>query len=229
MQRMTPGSIRAICFDLDNTLWDVGPVLMRAEGILADWLRSRYPRIPERFTTEAMMELRAQLLRAEPHKAHDLTYLRRETLARMAAAVGYEHASVARGVPYSDVVPALERLGAHFRLASLSNGNADLTCIGLAHHFEARLHAAELGCAKPDPRAYKALADALTLEPAQILFVGDEPDADVRGPKAAGMRTAWVNRAGAEWPAEFSRADLVVPDLAVLATLLIDGPSEARS
>jgi FMN hydrolase / 5-amino-6-(5-phospho-D-ribitylamino)uracil phosphatase len=231
MRRMTLGTVRAICFDLDNTLWDVGPVLMRAERILADWLRSRYPRIPERFTTEAMMELREQLLRAEPHQSHDLTYLRRETLARMAAAVGYDrdiaheafatwHAARNQCSPYADVVPSLERLKTRFRLATLSNGNADLECIGLAHHFEVRLHAAELGCAKPDPRTYEALAEALTLAPAEILFVGDEPHADVCGPRAAGMRTAWVNRAGIEWPAELPAADLAVTDLDELSIAL---------
>ena len=37
---MPLGAVSAICFDLDNTLWDVEPVLMRAERILADWLEA---------------------------------------------------------------------------------------------------------------------------------------------------------------------------------------------
>jgi len=44
---MNPGGVRAICFDLDNTLWEIEPVLLRAERILADWLRTRYPRVTE--------------------------------------------------------------------------------------------------------------------------------------------------------------------------------------
>ena len=63
------------------------------------------------------------------------------------------------------------------------------------------LHAAALGFAKPDVRAYRALADALTLQPAEILFVGDEPHADVAGPRNAGMQTVWVNRGANAWPA----------------------------
>ncbi len=37
--------VRAICFDLDNTLWDVWPVIMRAEQKMYDFLAQRYPRV----------------------------------------------------------------------------------------------------------------------------------------------------------------------------------------
>ena len=87
---VTAGAVRAICFDLDNTLWDLGPVLSRADRILNDWLEARYPRIPERFPPAAVQEVRDALLLEQPHRSHDLTYLRRETFARMAEAVGYE-------------------------------------------------------------------------------------------------------------------------------------------
>jgi putative hydrolase of the HAD superfamily len=231
MCAVTAGAIRAICFDLDNTLWDIEPVLARAERILADWLAARYPRIPQRFSPAGMMEVRAELLREQPHRAHDLTFLRRETLARLAAAVGYErdiaheafatwHAARNQCVPFADVLPALERLGPRFRLATLSNGNADLACIGIAQRFEVSLHAASLGYAKPDRRAYDALAHALTLPPAQILFVGDEPQADVVGPRAAGMQTAWMNRAGHDWPAELAPPDHEVASFDQLVALL---------
>jgi FMN hydrolase / 5-amino-6-(5-phospho-D-ribitylamino)uracil phosphatase len=232
---MSLGAIRAVCFDLDNTLWDVGPVLERAERILAEWLQLRYPRIPQRFTPAGILEVRAALLREQPYQAHDLTYLRRETFARLAAAVGYGpdvaqdafalwYAARNECVPFAEVIPALEKLQSRYRLATLSNGNADLVTIGLAHHFEVRLHASALGCAKPDGRAYGALAAALTLEPAEILFVGDEPHADVVGPREAGMQTVWVNRGALTWPGEIAPPDHVIADLDGLVALLAEKP-----
>ena len=231
MHAMRTGAIRAICFDLDNTLWEIEPVLNRAERILADWLGRRYPRIPLRFTPAGMLEVRTALLAEQPHQAHDLSYLRRETLARCAVAVGYErdmahdafavwHAARNQVEPYEEVIPALEKLKPRFRLATLSNGNADLAVIGLAHHFEVSFSAGALGYAKPDPRAYAALADALTLKPAEILFVGDEPHADVAGPRTAGMQTVWVNRGGVVWPDALPAADACITGLDGLVTLL---------
>ena len=231
MRAMPNGAIRAICFDLDNTLWEIEPVLNRAERILADWLQRRYPRIRERFTAAQVLEVRAALLAEQPHQAHDLSFLRRETIARCAIEVGYmrDMAQEAFAVwlaarnqvePFDEVIPALEKLKLRFRLATLSNGNADLGVIGLAHHFEVTLSAGALGYAKPDPRAYTALADALTLKPAEILFVGDEPHADVDGPRTAGMQTVWMNRGGVVWPDALPAADASVTDLAGLTALL---------
>jgi putative hydrolase of the HAD superfamily len=178
-----------------------------------------------------VLEVRAALLAEQPHQAHDLSYLRRETIARCAAEVGYErdmaheafavwHAARNQVEPFREVIPALEKLKTRFRLATLTNGNADLAAIGLAHHFEVNLNAGALGCAKPDPRAYVSLADALTLKPAEILFVGDEPHADVVGPRAVGMQTVWVNRGSAVWPDALPAADASVADLDELMALL---------
>jgi len=228
---MSLGAVSAICFDLDNTLWDIEPVLMRAERILADWLKTRYPRIPERFSAAEVLEVRASLLREQPHQAHDLSYLRRETIARLGEAAGYDrdmaheafalwHAARNEVEPFAEVIPALEILKRRFRLATLTNGNADLSVIGLAHHFEVMLNAGALGCAKPDPRAYARLADALTLKPAEILFAGDEPHADVAGPRTAGMQTVWINRGGVVWPDAMPAADASCTSLDGLVALL---------
>ena len=228
---MNTGVIRAVCFDLDNTLWDIVPVLERAERILADWMRARYPRIPERFSPSDSREARARLSLELPQHAHDLTFLSVENLSRLAESAGYErsvaqeafavwHAARNQCVPHDDVIPSLEKLKARYRLATLTNGNANLGMIGIAHHFEVSLHAGALGCSKPDPRAYGALADALTLNPSEILFVGDEPQHDVAGPRSAGMQTVWVNRSGLAWPAGLQAADHVIADFHELVTLL---------
>jgi FMN hydrolase / 5-amino-6-(5-phospho-D-ribitylamino)uracil phosphatase len=223
--------VRAVAFDLDNTLWDVAPVLARAEARLLEWLHTHCPRIPEQVSLEDMRAAREQLARAEPHHAHDVTYLRVTALERHARECGYHEDIAARAFEVflaarceveilPDVRPALARLGRRFRLASLSNGNADLGRVGLDGAFAVSLNARQIGAGKPDPRCFARLAQELSLAPAAILYVGDDPWLDVAAARAAGCRSAWMNRWSSDWPAELARADLEVGDCAELASRL---------
>ncbi len=220
--------VRAIAFDLDNTLWDVEPVIARAEQRLVEWMREHCPRIPEQVSLEDMRAAREQLARDEPGKAHDMTYLRTAALVRHARACGYDEEIAARAFqvffsarnelePFVDVRPALERLQARYRLASLSNGNADLERIGLAGLFCVSLNARQIGAAKPHPRCFERLAEELRLERREILYAGDDPRLDVEAARASGLRTAWINRRGAEWPCEVEAPDVMVADCLELA------------
>ena len=234
------GDICAVAFDLDNTLWDVGPVILRAEERLQEWLREHCPRIAEQVSAEQMRAARERLARSEPHNAHDFTYLRITALAVHARECGYEEEVAQRAFevffaarnelqPYADVHPALERLRTRYALASLSNGNADLELIGLASLFSVSLNARQVGVAKPHPRCFQQLAQGLHLEPQSILYVGDDPFLDVEAARAAGLRTAWMNRSEAPWPASLQPADLDVADCMQLAELLALDPSGCQS
>ena len=225
------GHVRAIAFDLDNTLWDVEPVLARAEQRLGEWLREHCPRIPERLTVEQMRAAREQLARDRPEKAHDVTYLRIATLARHARDCGYAEEIATRAFevffsarnelePFDDVRPALRRLQLRYALATLSNGNADLARIGLAELFTLSLNARQIGAAKPHRRCFEQLARELRMAPEQILYVGDDPLLDVQAARSCGMRTAWINRRRARWPAEVTAPDIAVSDCTELAQAL---------
>jgi FMN hydrolase / 5-amino-6-(5-phospho-D-ribitylamino)uracil phosphatase len=226
-----PQEIHAVAFDLDNTLWDVDPVLARAEELWMAWLREHCPRITERLSLADMRAARMALAAREPHNAHDMTYLRIASLAQHARECGYadsvadeafEIFIAARNAVdlYADVRPGLERLRARYALASLSNGNADLARIGLADVFSVSLNARGIGAAKPDRRCFDHLVADLNLEPWQVIYVGDDPLLDVAAARAAGLPTAWMNRTGQEWPATVQPADLNVADCIDLATQL---------
>jgi putative hydrolase of the HAD superfamily len=102
----------------------------------------------------------------------------------------------------------------------LSNGNADLARIGLAELFVLSLNARQIGVGKPHPRCFERLATELRLEPHQILYVGDDPVLDVEAARAAGLRTAWINRFALQWPGEIAPADLALTDFTGLAESL---------
>jgi putative hydrolase of the HAD superfamily len=234
------GDLRAVAFDLDNTLWDVGPVLVRAEQSLRAWLHEHCPRITERVSIEEMRAVRAALARSEPHNAHDFTYLRIAGLAAHARECGYAEEVAERAFevffaarnelhPYPDVLPALEQLRSRYQLASLSNGNADLELIGLAPLFSVSLNARQIGAAKPHPHCFEQLARDLRLQAANILYVGDDPFLDVDAARAAGLRTAWMNRSHASWPPNVRPADLDVADCTDLARVLAVDPVSCQS
>ena len=71
----------------------------------------------------------------------------------------------------------------------------------------------EVGFRKPDARIFRRALEALGVEPARALHVGDNPDADVLGARRVGMRAAHYAFAGA---APSPAADFVIKDLADL-------------
>jgi putative hydrolase of the HAD superfamily len=223
--------VRAICLDLDDTLWELGPALVRAEQSLHDWFATHYPRIAERFSIDDVRALRHRMEAEFPGREHDLALLRKATFQRLAAETGYtpELADQAFAafqrvrndlVPYADVVPALERLARRGPVVALTNGTADLGAIGLRRYFTAVFTAADLDAAKPDPRAFMAVAAELALAPAAILHAGDHPEKDVDAARAIGMAAVWVDRGLHAWPETLAPAEHVVSDLGELADLV---------
>lgn len=224
--------LRLICFDLDNTFWPIEPVIRAADQAVEQWLEAQYPTLAAVVSPDLLREARFNLARQHPDRAYDLTWLRIETLARCAlgqglpAAVGREGFEVFiaarhRVEFYPDVLPALDVLGQSFRLATLSNGNADIERIGAARHFEFSLNAGLIGYAKPDPRAFQKVLDLSGCQPTEVLYVGDDPDHDIAGPQKLGLRTAWMRRDPArDWPAGFTAPDVVLATLADLVNAL---------
>jgi putative hydrolase of the HAD superfamily len=219
-----------ICLDLDDTLWELGPVITRAEQGLHAWLRQHYPRVAERYSIADIAALRAELGRACP-RAHDLGALRRETYRRMAGEAGYGAEMVEQAFVhfqalrnqvtlYDDVLPALRRLAARGPLVAMTNGNADLEVIGIRQYFQAVFSASTVGVAKPDPDFFARSCQALGVAPQALLHVGNDPEHDVLAPQALGITAVWVNRKGAAWPAAAPPPRHQVRDLAELAGLL---------
>lgn len=223
--------LRALTFDLDDTLWDNRPVLMAAEQSLYDWLGRHYPRIHQHYSLEDMWSLRQELLKRNPELRHDVTALRKDSLQVMAQTCGYDDRLVQpafdvflearhRVTPYSDVEPALRRLrAAGYCLGTLTNGNADVQRLRLGHLFDFSLTAASVGKAKPHPRMFEEACRCAQVTATELAHIGDEAGTDLAGAQNAGVTVIWMNRQGL--PAEPGVAhDAEIRDMTQLLALL---------
>ncbi|MGW8883642.1 HAD family hydrolase [Streptomyces sp. NPDC055749] len=100
---------------------------------------------------------------------------------------------------FPDTVPALDALAQTYRHAVLSNSSLEhqhrkLSVLGVRDRFESVLCAAELGIAKPEAAAFHAACEALALAPHEVAYVGNEPDIDAGGAVAAGLMGIWLDR-----------------------------------
>jgi HAD superfamily hydrolase (TIGR01509 family) len=223
--------IRTITLDLDDTLWEIMPVIRRAEARLQEWLAERYPRIVEMHQPEDIVELRAQVVAEFEDRSHDLTFLRQQVLARMGIAAGYGDDFVDDAFAvfdkerntvelFPEVRPALESLARRYTLVAVTNGNAKLDRIGIDHFFHAVVSARSAGAAKPARPIFDAAVSVGGAAAGETLHVGDHPEYDVEGARSAGLRAVWLNRNGHSWPGELAPPERTIADLQELDELL---------
>ena len=199
--------IRAITFDLDDTLWPVAPVIRSAEQELRTWLREHCPEVLRRYDQAAFLRLRQTIAQQYPERVHDLSAMRRLTLAEALRRSGYDAALAEdaftvfyrernRVSLFPEVPDVLQALASEFRLASLSNGNADLNVIGIAPHFHFALSAASVGKPKPHGLMFDQACEKFGLAPHQVLHVGDDLALDAVAARDAGLHSVWLQRDG---------------------------------
>lgn len=206
-------SIQLITFDLDDTLWEVAPVLENAETALREWLLTHAPLIGAE-DVERLWDIRSALVTAEPALRHRISELRRRVLQQALGEVGYADQDALRLAEqafevflaarhrvslFPEAQPTLETLANRYRLAVLTNGNADVRRLGLADYFQFALCAEDLGVGKPDPAPFREALRRAGVAAGQAVHVGDHPDDDILGAQAAGLRAIWYNPRGLPW------------------------------
>ncbi|RUO32663.1 HAD-IA family hydrolase [Aliidiomarina sanyensis] len=203
-RRLRPFSL--ISFDLDDTLYDNGPVILNAEQQLADYIARAWPEVSD-MDAAAWRQLRDHVAKEDAALASDMTALRLATLirglrqrgvlerrARSLAEEGMEQFLVARNDVTIDpkVIALLDQLAAHYPLVAVSNGNADIHRLGLSDYFIAAYHPGHGRRGKPFTDLFVAAAEGAKLTaPDQLLHIGDHPVSDVQGALNFGAQSIW--------------------------------------
>jgi putative hydrolase of the HAD superfamily len=100
-------------------------------------------------------------------------------------------------VLFADAAQTLARLrSSGLKLGLITNGSVrmqsrKLQCLALSPSFDTILISDAEGISKPDRRIFHRALDRLNTNPAQAVFVGDHPEVDVAGARAAGMHAIW--------------------------------------
>ena len=137
------------------------------------------------------------------------------------AAVLVSHIEALR--PFPDVIAALKRLHARFKLAILSNGDPDMLEAAkphIGHRMDYTISVEAAGYFKPHWKTYAKAAEILGLEPSRVLFVANH-EFDCVGAKAFGMRSAFIDRRKRPFGAGPHQPDLIVADFTELAERLL--------
>ena len=220
-------AIEVITFDLDNTLWDVDPALLRAEQVQREWLLQHRPGAIEAYDHEGLWEFKKSVWKRHPHLLHHVSQMRIRMLYELQLAAGYseDEARVGAGqafeaflqerhkvVLYEEALGVLEQLAADYTLGALTNGNADIYKTDAGEYFDFAFLAEDIGASKPHPDMFHAALEHAGVAPQAIAHVGDNPEHDIRGAREVGMHTIWMNSQGEQWPGG-QRADREIRNL----------------
>jgi 2-haloacid dehalogenase len=127
--------------------------------------------------------------------------------------------------PFPEVVQALSDMKSHgLKLYILSNGDPDLLAAGVPfsgtdHLWDRVMSVAEADSFKPHQKTYQTAASLVGLGRGEILFVANHAF-DCIGAKAAGLRSAFIDRRKRPFGNARYTPDVVVSDMAELAELL---------
>jgi len=213
--------IKAIIFDLDNTLLDFVKMKQFAVKASIRAMNEAGLNVDEESGYKDVMEL-YMTTGWENQLVFD-DYLKQTTgevsnKILAAGVVAYRRAREATLLVYPNVNKTLiELLKTQIRLAVVSDAPSReawmrLYYLNLHHVFDPVLTFDDTGARKPSPKPFKLALDKMNVGPDEALMIGDWPDRDVVGAKQIGMKTIFA-RYGDTFGTKESGADWDVNDI----------------
>jgi putative hydrolase of the HAD superfamily len=189
--------VRAVIFDLDDTLFPQAAFLSGAFGAVAEELHRRTGFAAKR-ALAALLGVASE--GSDKGRIIDRALDRIEVSCEVAPLVDVflsyrpEHLEL-----YPGVGAALDRLDGLVKTGMITDGAVDVQAakvvsVGLQDRFDVVVYSDALGREhrKPDPAPFLEALALLDVEPAESVFIGDRPDKDVSGSMGVGMRAIRV-------------------------------------
>jgi 2-haloacid dehalogenase len=190
----------------------------RPDALVTWWRRTHF----ENSMIDALLHREHTPYREIGHRALAYT-LTRAGIPHTIDEVRFLVAQIERLTPFPEVPEALARLKTRYKIVVLSNGDPDMLEAAKAFHkipFDAVISVAAANSFKPHVATYAKAAEIMGVRPDEILFVANHAF-DCVGAKSAGMHTAFIDRRMRPFGITPHQPDLIVPDMAGLADLLV--------
>lgn len=99
---------------------------------------------------------------------------------------------------YDGIAELLGELQKYGKVYLLTNAQRSFTwdelgTLGILDKFDGIVISSDEGCCKPDKAFYQTIIDRYGLDPSETIMTGNDPDADIRGGKAAGFDTLYIH------------------------------------
>lgn len=187
--------LKAVFFDLDNTLYDSASYFSSAFNQIARFLASHFG-LSEGLIVEKLWcifrekgSLYGKLFNdVLAFYALDDSNLVRE-LVRL-----FHEAPTDSLELYEDVQKVLPQLAGKYKVGLITNGHPGMqrrkvAALGLQDLLPIRVYTTRIGCPKPNLQGYDHAVRAARVEAEESVYVGDNPYVDFTGAKHIGMRT----------------------------------------
>jgi putative hydrolase of the HAD superfamily len=203
-------SIKAILFDIDDTLFDRDKV----QAEMVHHLIQEFSDLFERFNHDELLKFFLETDRIATEEfdhGADIEEVRVRRFRNFLKMLGlpedraeelnasYIQAYPLLDAPMDDVEYVLEQLSGKYQLGIVSNGSPEvqyskLDTLGIRHLFECIVISEELGHRKPDPRIFLEATKLLSRLPEECIYIGNLFETDILGAKNAGLKACWLNR-----------------------------------
>ena len=170
--------IKAITFDLDDTLWPLFDVIMHAHKTSNDYLIAKHPQMQSVLFSSEERKMWKKLVQAEPNLANRLSELRKKVIyellvennvasneAKELAEESFEIFLDERHkvIYFDDVLSTLEKLKDRYILGVITNGNADIKTLEIDHLFDFYVNAEMVNESKPGRKIFDEAVKLLSL------------------------------------------------------------------
>lgn len=183
---------QAVCFDLDDTLYDYheyaeAGLRAAAEVLEARTGESRFEELRAMYFDDGVTSGTFDRLLEQ----YDLPLALVETL------VAAYHGATTPLAPYDGTEAVLARLSPDHRLGLITDGrggHAKLQRLGIRRYFDSVLVTPTIGLSKHDPAVFEQTLADLSVPPTAAVYVGDDPRVDFSVPNELDMDTVRLRR-----------------------------------